>query len=75
MMILEGIEGVAGRGPMKEDGVLGGSIFGINFFHDSLNAESVPVAEAAAGTSDEKDRMLRVAAEPENRREACLNMV
>ena len=74
MVILEGIEGVAGRGLMKEDGVLGGSIFGINFFHDSLNAESVPVA-AAAGTSDEKDRMLRVAAEPDNRREACRNMV
>lgn len=40
-VILEGIvDGVGGRGFIKADGVLGGSMFGATFFHDSINAES-----------------------------------
>lgn len=40
-MSLEGIaEGVAGRGVMKEDGVLGGSMLGMTLDHDSMKLES-----------------------------------
>lgn len=48
---LEGMdEGVAGRGFMKERGVLGGSMFGITFFQASTKVES---SVGAAGRSVE----------------------
>lgn len=51
-MIFEGMEeGVAGRGCMKWEGVLGGSMLGVTFFHESTKAES---ELGAAGRSVEK---------------------
>ena len=75
-MILEGIEeGVAGRGVMKEDGVLGGSKLGTTFFHDSMKLES---CAGVAGTSVEKARVLLdvvAVVVRAKRRDACRNMV
>lgn len=69
-------EGVAGRGFMKCEGVLGGSMFGITFFHDSMKPESMLVVVAAAGTSVavEKGLLLNLT-DPAKRREACLNIM
>lgn len=64
-------EGVAGRGAMKERGVLGGSILGITFFQAETKASSV---EAAAGRSVEKDLVLAERKERANRLEARRNM-
>jgi hypothetical protein len=71
-VILEGMEEeVGGRGFMKWEGVLGGSMLGMTFFHDSTKAASVV---GAAGRSVEKGLApaLRVRAKW---REACRNMV
>ena len=75
-MILEGIEeGIAGRGVMKEDGVLGGSKLGTTFFHDSMKLES---CAGVAGTSVEKARVLLdvvAVVVRAKRRDASRNMV
>ena len=55
-MSLVGIEaGVAGRGCIYAEGVLGGSMLGTTFFHASTKLES---AVGAAGRSVEKHRDL-----------------
>lgn len=56
---------------MKEEGVLGGSMFGITFFHDSTKLEST---SGVVGTSDEKARDLVTAVVRAKRREACRNI-
>ena len=68
-------EGVAGRGFMKCEGVLGGSMFGITFFHDSMKPESALVV-VAAGTSVavEKGLLLNLT-DPAKRREPCRNIM
>ena len=64
-------DGVAGRGAMKERGVLGGSIVGIAFFQAATNASSV---EEAAGRSAEKDLALAERRGRVKREEARRNM-
>lgn len=56
---------------MKDDGVLGGSMFGMIFFHESMKAES---AVGVAGTSEEKARDLVNVMARAKRREACRNI-
>lgn len=58
------MEGTGGRGFMKAREVLGGSMLGITFFHDSSNAES---GTAAAGTSAVENGRHRKAEEEEGR--------
>lgn len=64
-------EGVAGRGAMKERGVLGGSILGITFFQAATKASS---GAAAAGRSVEKDLVLAERRGRAKRLEARRNM-
>lgn len=49
------VEGVGGLGVIKDEGVFGGSMFGITFFHDSMKVASV---DGVVGTSVENDRTL-----------------
>lgn len=63
--------GVCGRVTMKDDGVLGGSMFGMTFFHESMKVESTA---GVAGTSEENARDLVNAVVRAKRREACLNI-
>lgn len=74
-VILEGIEeGVGGRGFMKEDGVFGGSMFGVTFFHDSMKVSSADGVARSVENGRARVRIVAVTGRV-NRREACLNMV
>lgn len=65
-------EGVAGRGAMKERGVLGGSILGMTFFQAETKASWL---EPAAGRSVEKDLVLAERKGRAKRVDARRNMV
>lgn len=73
-MSFEGIdEGVAGLGSMNAEGVLGGSVLGINFFHASTNVEST---RGSAGRPVENGRRhLIVVALARSCLEPCRNMI
>nr|GMD51074.1 hypothetical protein CRG98_004304 [Ipomoea batatas] len=64
-------DGVAGRGAMYADGVLGGSTLGISFFQASTKVESAAVS---AGRSVEKGRRHPIVVARARSREECLNM-